>query len=409
MRRLSLATFFSLMGMIVCWSSAHAAAESRVEQANKGTVGIMTGEFGGSDVRIAADLAAVLDEGNILRVLPILGQGSLKNVNDLFYLRGIDMAIVQSDALTFVKQQQLYPNLDQRMNYVTKLYGEELHIITRQDITDVYGLQSKRVNFVSEDSGDYVTGQLLFQSFGITVEPAFYDTALAIEKIKNGELDATVLVTGKPAAQVASIGADDGLHLLPISLSQVSGAYEPAQLLPEDYPALIEPGSVVDTIGVETVLVVYNWQQDNWRYAKVARFVDAFLGRFDEFLESPRDPKWREVDISATVDGWNRFGPVENWLSENDVAPPSSTTPPESATVANAEPTQTAPAPSQAAAVSKDPSLRRAFREFLADQSTLLGAEALSELDRDELFDRFIQWQRQRSIQSRNEPRTPTF
>lgn len=406
MLRLSLATFFSLIVMSTSGASAQTAGESRAEQANKGTVGIMTGEFGGSDIRIAADLAAILDEGNILRVLPILGQGSLKNVSDLFYLRGIDLAIVQSDALAYVKQQRLYPNLERNLNYITKLYSEELHIIARQDIADIYGLQGRRVNFVSEESGDFVTGQLLLQSFGVTVEPVFLDTALAIEKIKTGEIDATILVTGKPSAQVARIGTNDGLQLLPISVSNVQSNYELATFQAEDYPNLITNGSAVDTISVETVLVAYNWKQDHWRYAKVARFVDAFLGRFDEFLESPRDPKWREVDISETLDGWTRFGPVENWLRENDVTPTPS---PATATTVAAVPSATAPSTNQAANASKDPSLRRAFREFLADQSTLLGAEALSQLDRDELFDRFIQWQRQRTIETRNEPQSPTF
>lgn len=406
MLRLSLATFFSLIVMSTSGASAQTAGESRAEQANKGTVGIMTGEFGGSDIRIAADLAAILDEGNILRVLPILGQGSLKNVSDLFYLRGIDLAIVQSDALAYVQQQRLYPNLERNLNYITKLYSEELHIIARQDIADIYGLQGRRVNFVSEESGDFVTGQLLLQSFGVTVEPVFLDTALAIEKIKTGEIDATILVTGKPSAQVARIGTNDGLQLLPISVSNVQSNYELATFQAEDYPNLITNGSAVDTISVETVLVAYNWKQDHWRYAKVARFVDAFLGRFDEFLESPRDPKWREVDISETLDGWTRFGPVENWLRENDVTPTPS---PATATTVAAVPSATAPSTNQAANASKDPSLRRAFREFLADQSTLLGAEALSQLDRDELFDRFIQWQRQRTIETRNEPQSPTF
>lgn len=406
MLRLSLATFFSLIVMSTSGASAQTAGESRAEQANKGTVGIMTGEFGGSDIRIAADLAAILDEGNILRVLPVLGQGSLKNVSDLFYLRGIDLAIVQSDALAYVQQQRLYPNLERNLNYITKLYSEELHIIARQDIADIYGLQGRRVNFVSEESGDFVTGQLLLQSFGVTVEPVFLDTALAIEKIKTGEIDATILVTGKPSAQVARIGTNDGLQLLPISVSNVQSNYELATFQAEDYPNLITNGSAVDTISVETVLVAYNWKQDHWRYAKVARFVDAFLGRFDEFLESPRDPKWREVDISETLDGWTRFGPVENWLRENDVTPTPS---PATATTVAAVPSATAPSTNQAANASKDPSLRRAFREFLADQSTLLGAEALSQLDRDELFDRFIQWQRQRTIETRNEPQSPTF
>ncbi len=413
MRRLPLAAFLSLTAISAFWSSAHAAGESRAELANQGTVGIMTGEYGGSDVRIAADLAAILDEGDILRVLPILGQGSLKSVNDLFYLRGIDMAIVQSDALSFVQQQQLYPNLERNLNYVTKLYSEELHIVASQDIVDVYGLEGKRVNFVSEESGNFVTGQLLLQSFGVNVEPAFYDTSLAVEMIKTGELDATILVTGKPSSHVAQIGADDGLRLLPVTVSDVQGSYELAKFSGDDYPNLVATGENVDTISVETVLIAYNWKQDHVRYAKVARFVDAFLGRFEEFLDNPRDPKWREVDISESLEGWTRFKPVVDWLKENDVTPtpsPSATT-----TVAAVQsdgttaPSQAPAGNNQAANASQDPSLRRAFREFLADQSTLLGAEALSQLGRDELFDRFIQWQRQRTIQSRNEPQSPTF
>ena len=227
------------------------------------------------------------------------------------------------------------------------------------------------------------------------------------KKIKSGEIDATVLVTGKPSAQIADIGADDGLQLLPIPVSNVQASYQPTALQSEDYPNLIATGQAVDTISVETVMVAYNWQQDHWRYAKVARFVDAFLGRFDEFLESPRDPKWREVDISQSLDGWTRFGPVDAWLKENDVTPRPA---PATSTTVAAVPTEIPrPSTNQASNPSQDPSLRRAFREFLADQSTLLGAEALSALDRNELFDRFIQWQRQRALENRSESQSPTF
>ncbi len=393
---------FLLLGLVVvtvCGPSLQAAEETPTEQANKGTVGIMTGELGGSDVRIAADLTAVLDEGDLLRVLPILGQGSLKSINDLLYLRGIDMAIVQTDVLSFIKRENLYPRLERQLNYVTKLYGEELHVLARRDITSVADLQGRKVNFVSAESGNYVTGQLLFEAFGVTVDPVYIDTAAAIDLMRKGEIEATVLVTGKPAAPISAVRAEDELHLLPIPTAEIYDPYRKAELSEDDYPNLIAPGQAIETIAVDAVLMVYNWQSDHWRYAKVARFVDAFLGRFDEFLQSPRDAKWAEVDLGATIEGWNRFQPVDNWLKDNTVAP--------SVPVAKAP--ESASATRQEAALEQNPSLRRDFREFLDEQATRIDAAALNRLDRDELFERFLVWQRQRALESRGQTRSPTF
>ena len=390
-----------LLGLVFAGSNGlmfEAAEETSTEKANKGTVGIVTGELGGSDVRIAAELKAVLNEGDRLRVLPILGQGSLKNVNDLLYLRGVDMAIVQADALSLVKRQQRYPDLEKQLNYVTRLYGEELHILARQGIATVTGLQGKKVNFVSEESGSHVTGQLLLKAFGVTVEPVFIDTAMAIEKIRMGEIDATILVTAKPASPIALVRPDDNLHLLPVQTTELNAPYRQAELAAADYPNLIDPGRSIETIAVDSVLMVYNWQSDHWRYAKVARFVDAFLGRFDELLQQPRDGKWGEVDIAATVDGWDRFPPVDNWLKDNIASP--------STAVANAP---ASGAEAQQAALAQNPSLRRDFREFLNQQAAEVDAASLSRLDSEELFERFIVWQRQRVLESRGQTRTPTF
>ncbi len=399
MRALGLLPAIGLMLLIADWSPLEAAEETPTEQANQGTVGIMTGELGGSDIRIGADLTNVLDEGDLLRVLPILGQGSLKNINDLLYLRGIDMAIVQADALSLIQRLPHYQNLKGQLNFVSKLYGEEVHVLARRSIGSIKGLEGRRVNFVSEDSGNFITGQFLLQTFGVRVEPVFTDTAEAIEMMKKGAIDATVLVTGKPAGLIRSVQLEDDLHLLPVSVGQVSAPYRKVELAAADYPGLIEPGRSIETIAVSSVLMVYNWQSDHWRYAKVARFVDAFLGRFDEFLQPPRDAKWSGVDLAAAVDGWSRFPPVENWLRDNAVAP--------STAVANAP--SAGVIESQDAALAQNPSLRRDFRQFLEEQAETVSASTLSQLDREQLFERFIIWQRERAIEDRNRAKTPTF
>lgn len=399
MRASGLFPLIGLMFLIADWTQLEAAEETSAEQTNKGTVGIMTGELGSSDIRIGADLVSVLDEGDLLRVLPILGQGSLKNINDLLYLRGIDMAIVQADALTFMQQLPRYQRLKAQLNFVSKLYSEEVHVLARRNISSIADLEGRRVNFVSEDSGNFITGQFLFRTYGVRVEPVFTDTAAAIEMMKNGAIDATVLVTGKPASPVASIRPDDNLHLLSIPISQAGGPYRKVELGAADYPGLIAAERSIETIAVDSVLMVYNWESDHSRYAKVARFVDAFLGRFDEFLQPPRDAKWSEVDIGATVEGWDRFPPVENWLRDNTVSPATA--------VANLPASENAL--KQDAALAQNPSLRRDFREFLEEQSDVLGPATLNQLDRETLFERFIVWQRQRVLENRGQSRTPTF
>jgi hypothetical protein len=40
-------------------------------------------------VQFGADLASVLDDGNKLRVLPIVGRGSVQSVADILFLQGV--------------------------------------------------------------------------------------------------------------------------------------------------------------------------------------------------------------------------------------------------------------------------------------------------------------------------------
>ena len=50
-------------------------------------------------VALAAEMARVVDDGANMLVLPIVTRGPTENLNSLLYLRGVDMAIINSDAL----------------------------------------------------------------------------------------------------------------------------------------------------------------------------------------------------------------------------------------------------------------------------------------------------------------------
>ncbi|NEN44450.1 hypothetical protein G3V71_24155, partial [Escherichia coli] len=60
------------------------------EALNSGTVTVITAPIGGPMSVMGSDMAAVLDEGENLRVLPILGKGSAQNLVDIIMLKNID-------------------------------------------------------------------------------------------------------------------------------------------------------------------------------------------------------------------------------------------------------------------------------------------------------------------------------
>lgn len=313
---IAMLTTLALLGT----AQAQTAEELR-DRINRGTVGLVTGGVNGTYIRIGADLAAVLDSED-LRILAILGKGSVQNVADLLYLRGMDVAIVQSDVLEFLRRQGTYAGIASRVHYITKLYNEEFHLLARPGIESVADLRGRKVNVDSEGSGTAMTASVVFDLLDIPVETVHHDQNLALEQLKNGEIDALVYVAGKPTTLFKDIAPGSGLHFLSIDYTpQLMETYLPARLGAEDYPGLIPAGEAVNTVAVGAVLAVYNWDPGQFRYAKVARFVNRFFDNFAAFQQSSRHPKWREVSLPAVVPGWTRFRAAQQWL---DAAAPVS-------------------------------------------------------------------------------------
>lgn len=279
----------------------------RTQQANSGTVGVIAGGVDGTYIRIAADLAAVLDNGNALRVIAMIGKGSLQNIQDIVLLRGVDIGIVQSDALAFARRNRLVPGAENLIQYIAKLYDEEVHILARPGINSVADLDGQAVNVDLVGSGTAMTASLMFDALGLRVRTANDVQDVALTKLRNGEIAAMVFVAGKPARLFAGIEAGSGLHFLPVALtSALMETYLPATLTAADYPTLVRAEGV-ETIAVGAVMAVYAWPIGSERHRKVARFVEALHAHFQDFLRPPRHPKWREVNLAAQVPGWIRF------------------------------------------------------------------------------------------------------
>ena len=300
--------------------------DALAERLNANTVSIVSGTPGATYFRIASDVAFVLDDGDNLRILPILGKGAMQNAYDILLLKGVDLGLVRTDTLDLIRQDPRFRNVDRQLVYVARLFNDEMHVLTTRDVTDIRQLAGKRVNFDVTGTGAAVSGPAIFELLGIKVEALNLDQPAALDMLGRGEIAAVVSIAAKPVAVIAGLGPDSGLHILGIPDDDRLGEkYFPTTLTSDDYPNLIPKGATVQTQAVGTVLAAFNWPENTERYRRVARFVEVFFSKFDEFLKPHRHPKWREVNLAATVPGWKRFKAAQDWLDRGSGGRPAGT------------------------------------------------------------------------------------
>jgi len=340
---------------------------------NENVVTIMAGRPDSTELGIAADIAAVLDDGDNLRILPMVGKGAAQSVKDVMFLRGVDMGLTQANVLRhFAKTGELGSNFVSQITYVAKLFNQEIHILARPDLTDLKQLDGQAVNFGEEGSGTDITAQLIFEAFGIKVRQVHLPAADALLKVKSGEIAAAIVLGAKPSPALATLKDAGGLKLLPIPYAKaLEDDYYPATLTHADYPDLIAEGQSVDTVAVCTVLVAFNWPSDSVRYQKIAKFVEAFFSKFDQFQRPPRQPKWREVNFAATLEGWHRSPLAQAFIDHAK------------------ETGQTA------ARANTEVAARGTFDAFLA-QTAQANAAPTTDAERANLFKAFLEWSKAR-------------
>jgi TRAP-type uncharacterized transport system substrate-binding protein len=335
---------------------------------NMWTVGVAGGLLSGSYMTFADELAQVLDDGDNLRILPVVTYGAASNLEDLLYLRGVDVAMTQSDVFEYFRTQRKISNLESRINYVIRLPTAEMHVLARNDVNSLADLRGKKVNFGPAGSASSLTGSIVFQRMGVQVEGTNFDNPLALQKLKSGEIAALIRVINKPIDFFAKIPANSGLHLVPIPFTKsFEDFYALGEFTPQEYPTLVPPGSATDTISVPAVLAVFNWPKNSDRYRKVQRFVEAFFTKFDQFQMPPRHPKWRDVNLAATVPGWTRWGVAEEMLQRLRQA---------------------------SGVTAQQPGAAADFAAFLREKG-VSGVQPSSD-QRDALFREFLQWQQAR-------------
>ena len=221
-------------------------------------------------------------------------------------------------------------------------------------------LEGKTVSVDLPNGGTFVTALTVAERLGMKANFVYIEQRIAMEKLKAGQLDAVIVVGGKPYKSVSNFTNDGRFHLVNVSYDKpLQTDYLPAALTSKDYPNLIAEGERVDTIAVPAVLAAYNWAPGSERYRKLTQFVDGFFTKFPSLQNPPFHPKWKETSLSAPLAGWTRLPYAQQWLDQHNLQPVA----------------------------------RTKFDEFMKQNPPPAAKGSQSETDRDALFRQFQAWQ----------------
>ena len=176
-----------------------------------------------------------------------------ENLNSLLYLRGVDLAIINTDALEEYKIQ--VPEIQRHVSYLLNLFPSELHVFVRPEIKSLQDLAGKKVNFNALGTAAAYSGPLIFSRLGIDIEQTFIPHQVALQQMRKGDMAAVVFITSKPVDAFLRGQWEPGFKFLPVAYDRkFEDYYLPAVLEAAEYPALIPAGERIQTISVPTVL-----------------------------------------------------------------------------------------------------------------------------------------------------------
>lgn len=281
-------------------------------KANENLLMLLGGALGGPWIQMAQDVATTVSDGDRLRVLPLAGGGAKSNLRDILLVRGLDLAITRLDVLNDAKASgEFGPNLDRRVAYITPLAVDMLQVIARPEIGSVRDLRGKRVNIYPKGS----IAASVFKTLGIEIEETNLALTDSVQQLRTGQIHASACICSVPIPLFAAVSADAGFKMLDIPyVDALESSFLPASLSSEKYPNQIPKGAKVGTIGTQLLLVTYNWTPGSDRYRRIERFVGSFFSKFDKLRQPPRHPSWKDVNVSASIRGWQRFPAAKQWL-----------------------------------------------------------------------------------------------
>src|SRR5260370_38357121 len=119
-----------------------------------------------------------------VRLLPVAGAGASQNVKDVIFARGIDFGIVSTDVLDEIRRNPPFPGIEKYLQYVTKLYDQQVHLLAGPDIQSVAELAGKKVNFGRRGHGTYTHAANIFKALGVEPDVILLPHARALDQLQ---------------------------------------------------------------------------------------------------------------------------------------------------------------------------------------------------------------------------------
>ncbi len=242
--------------------------------------GVATGGTGGTYYPLGGMLAqlisnkAVVDGKKISATAEAAG-ASVANVK-LLGNKDIESAFVAADILdaAYNGKGQFKDGAIKNVRALGALYPETVQLIARGDsgIKSVKDLKGKSISSGSPGSGQYQLLTDLLQAYGMTradIKEDLSSFTQAVDKIKDGNLDATLITAGVPTAAVTDFAQSHSLKVIPLAGAEIAALqkqqpyYASVQLPANSYKGQAE---AVPTLAVMAVWATHDGVADNVAY-----------------------------------------------------------------------------------------------------------------------------------------------
>jgi TRAP-type uncharacterized transport system substrate-binding protein len=264
--------------------------------------------------RAASEIASVItDDGSEAK--PIIGRTSRAAMAKAVGGDSADLAVAPLDSL-------LDPaggggDWRSRAPYIARLYNEDIELVAPRAIADFKQLAGRKVNVDAADSATANTAQIVFSDLKVAPNWTNYALGEALQRLARGEIDAVLTVGLDNADALSALGGDGRFHVVSLPYtSAMRDYYAPERLTAADSPKLIGGDEKVDTLSVPLVLVTVDGVAPA-RANKLAPYAGRFFAKFDQLADDPKDARWRNVNLAATVGQMPRFGAAQAWLDQN--------------------------------------------------------------------------------------------
>lgn len=281
-------------------------------------MGIVTGGRTGTYIQIGKNISSLVSRSGInLKVIP--SHGSLDNVADVFETPGVQLGIVQSDVLAFIRSQDdsHLKKIARKIKMVFPLYNEEIHILATHSIDNLSDLNGKIVAIGKTGSGTFLTSKVIFEISGVQPQKMVkLGGGNALNQLVNGEIDAMFYVAGYPVKLFKEF-QEEKFHLVPITDKSVAEYYVPSKIPANTYPFQED---ALSTVAVKAVLITYNYRALHCR--TVGRLANIMYNNLS-WLRQNGHAKWREVDLDYPLKKWEQYICVKNAIGLNSKNPSS--------------------------------------------------------------------------------------